>query len=47
MNAIATSEAKQNGGVRGCDRCTLCCKLLEISALSKKRGEWCTTCAIG
>ena len=30
-----------------CGSCTLCCKLLEIPALEKPEGQWCSHCAIG
>ncbi len=32
---------------RACDGCTLCCKLYEITALDKPRGEWCPHCTQG
>jgi hypothetical protein len=32
---------------RACDGCTLCCKLVPVTALAKPRGTWCAHCAIG
>jgi len=32
---------------RGCDGCTLCCKLLSIRELDKPQGVWCEHCNIG
>ena len=32
---------------RPCDGCTLCCKVLEIPALSKPGGTWCVHCKAG
>jgi hypothetical protein len=32
---------------RSCDGCTLCCKLMKITALDKPRLTWCTHCEIG
>ena len=32
---------------RSCDGCTLCCKLLSITALGKARQKWCEHCDIG
>lgn len=32
---------------RGCGTCTLCCKVLSISELSKPQGQWCQHCAVG
>ena len=29
---------------RGCDGCTMCCKLLDIDVLEKPRGVWCPHC---
>ena len=31
--------------VRGCDGCTLCCKVMAIEALGKPQGTWCPNCA--
>lgn len=32
---------------RTCGTCTMCCKLLGVSELSKPRNTWCTNCEIG
>jgi hypothetical protein len=32
---------------RSCGTCTLCCKLLGISALEKPPGQWCSHCTPG
>jgi hypothetical protein len=32
---------------RGCDGCTLCCKLLEVRSLAKPANSWCPDCAVG
>lgn len=32
---------------RDCGGCTLCCKVLGISALDKPQGRWCGHCAVG
>lgn len=32
---------------RECGKCTLCCKVLGISALGKPSGSWCPHCAVG
>jgi hypothetical protein len=32
---------------RTCGTCTMCCKLLGITELSKPRNEWCSHCDIG
>lgn len=32
---------------RSCGGCTLCCKHLEITELSKPQDEWCPNCKIG
>jgi hypothetical protein len=33
--------------MRGCDGCTLCCKVIGVHEISKPRGVWCTQCKIG
>lgn len=33
--------------MRTCQNCSLCCRLLEIPALDKPAGTWCTHCAPG
>lgn len=33
--------------VRECGACTLCCKVMGITALSKPRGRWCAHCQPG
>ncbi len=33
--------------IRGCDGCTLCCKVMGVSALAKPQGRWCQHCRIG
>jgi hypothetical protein len=33
--------------VRGCDGCTLCCKVMEVKPLQKPSGTWCTHCRTG
>jgi len=35
------------GAARTCGDCTLCCKLMAISALGKPAGTWCPHCAVG
>src|SRR5690348_14411771 len=30
--------------VRGCDGCTLCCKLLSVASIEKPSGVWCPHC---
>jgi hypothetical protein len=32
---------------RSCGMCSLCCKLLEVQAISKPEGKWCVHCAPG
>lgn len=32
---------------RACGTCTLCCKVLAITALDKPMGRWCPNCAVG
>jgi hypothetical protein len=32
---------------RTCGDCTLCCKVMAISALAKPQGTWCGHCAVG
>jgi hypothetical protein len=32
---------------RSCDGCTMCCKVLEVTALRKPRQKWCPDCAVG
>ena len=32
---------------RSCDGCTMCCKLLEVTALAKPRQKWCPDCTVG
>ena len=32
---------------RGCDGCTMCCKVVAIPELDKPCGTWCKTCDIG
>ncbi|MEH6487122.1 hypothetical protein [Hyphomonas oceanitis] len=32
---------------RNCEGCTMCCKLLSITELSKPRQHWCDNCEIG
>jgi hypothetical protein len=34
-------------GVRGCDGCTLCCKMMGVPALSKPANAWCPHCRTG
>src|SRR3954464_14389856 len=33
--------------VRGCDGCTLCCKVMGVQALGKPAGTWCQHCKTG
>src|SRR5579863_323351 len=33
--------------VRGCDGCTLCCKVFEVPEIEKPQGRWCTHCDVG
>lgn len=33
--------------VRGCDGCTLCCKVMGVQALAKPAGKWCQHCKSG
>jgi hypothetical protein len=42
--AAATAETRPE---RGCNSCTLCCKVLEVKALAKPGGKWCPHCKIG
>jgi hypothetical protein len=32
---------------RGCDGCTLCCKVMKVPALEKPAGTWCKHCTTG
>jgi len=32
---------------RECGKCTLCCKIMEITELSKPAGQWCPNCRVG
>jgi hypothetical protein len=41
------SDAAPLPVVRGCDGCTLCCKVMGVHALAKPRGTWCPHCRIG
>jgi hypothetical protein len=41
------SEATPLPVVRGCDGCTLCCKVMGVHALAKPQGTWCRHCRIG
>lgn len=38
---------REDGPMRSCDGCTLCCKLMEIEELAKHPGKWCDHCEIG
>jgi hypothetical protein len=43
-------ETAKNAGlvaVRGCDGCTLCCKVMGVQPLSKPAGTWCQHCKTG
>src|SRR5262249_50752592 len=33
--------------VRGCDGCTLCCKVMEVKEIAKPGGKWCAHCKTG
>ena len=33
--------------IRGCDGCTLCCKVMAVRALDKPQGKWCPHCKTG
>jgi hypothetical protein len=33
--------------IRGCDGCTLCCKVMGVHALEKTQGKWCPHCRVG
>jgi hypothetical protein len=41
------SEATTLPVVRGCDGCTLCCKVMGVHQLAKPQGTWCKHCRIG
>ena len=46
----ATAIARVTGMVvpgRACGTCTLCCKVLDIAALEKPTGKWCSHCTQG
>jgi hypothetical protein len=45
--AVSPPAAAAPRPVRGCDGCTLCCKVLSIEALGKPEGVWCTHCKVG
>lgn len=32
---------------RSCNACTLCCKVLSITAIAKPQGQWCVHCEVG
>jgi hypothetical protein len=40
-------EMQPRAPVRQCGDCTLCCKVLEVTALAKPSGRWCAHCEIG
>jgi hypothetical protein len=40
-------EAEPVKAVRGCDGCTLCCKVMGVAAIDKPRGKWCAHCKLG
>ena len=46
---VSSTDGDNNDIVsgRGCDHCTLCCKLLEIKQAASPRGEWCRHCEVG
>jgi hypothetical protein len=44
---VTSAEKPSPTPARGCDGCTLCCKVLRVSALQKPHGVWCEHCAIG
>lgn len=48
MTDIAAAGARDTSADlvpgRGCDGCTMCCKLLAIDELEKPRGAWCPKC---
>ena len=46
MSATSTTSAS-TVAVRGCDGCTMCCKIMRIDALQKPRGVWCKHCKPG
>jgi hypothetical protein len=39
--------AKAPAPVRGCDGCTLCCKVMKVPTLDKPSGKWCPHCKTG
>ena len=41
-----SADVEETKPVRGCDGCTLCCKVMGVRALSKPRGSWCPHCKI-
>jgi hypothetical protein len=47
MTASSAPDANPVVPGRGCDGCTLCCKLLGIAELGKPKGVWCGHCDIG
>jgi hypothetical protein len=49
---LAESDASIAGAptpkpVRGCDGCTLCCKVMAVKPLNKPSGTWCQHCTTG
>lgn len=33
--------------MRTCGECTMCCKMLAVTELTKPAGEWCSNCIVG
>jgi hypothetical protein len=47
MFAAAMTSADGIATVRGCDGCTLCCKVMRAPTLPKPANSWCPYCKVG
>jgi len=43
----SSRRTRIEGGLKSCGTCTLCCKVMGITALKKAKGTWCSHCSPG